>query len=192
MREWTVRPTLARIGARPLPARSLLVLLIIALAAAAHLGKRPELRPARHAHAETTQSAILGRARVIDGDTIDVAGARIRLEGIDAPEIEQSCADPTGTRWSCGRAAARELRTHLAGQSLRCETSGVDGYRRLLATCALPDGSEVNAWLVRKGWALAYGFSGVYRAEEAEAQAARRGIWSGNFLPPWEWRRRHM
>jgi endonuclease YncB( thermonuclease family) len=183
---------LAQIGARPLPARSLLVLLIIALVAAAHLVKRPELRPARHTHAETTQSAIFGRARVIDGDTIDVAGARIRLEGIDAPEIEQSCADPAGTRWSCGRAAARELRTHLAGQALRCETSGVDGYRRLLATCALPDGSEVNAWLVREGWALAYGFSGVYRAEEAEAQAARRGIWSGNFLPPWEWRRRHM
>jgi endonuclease YncB( thermonuclease family) len=183
---------LAQIGARPLPARSLLVLLIVALLAAAHFVKRPELRAARHTRTETTQSTMLGRARVIDGDTIDITGTRVRLDGIDAPEMEQSCADPAGTRWSCGRAAARELRAHLAGQSLSCEASGNDRYERVLATCALPDGSDVNAWLVREGWALAYGFGGAYRAEEAEAQAARRGIWSGNFLPPWEWRRRHM
>jgi endonuclease YncB( thermonuclease family) len=74
---------------------------------------------------------------------------------------------------------------------LTCEASGTDGYQRVLATCTLPDGSDLNAWLVREGWALAYGLGRAYRGEEAEAQAARRGIWSGNFLPPWEWRRRH-
>lgn len=193
MRAWTVRPTLGRIGTRPLPARSLLILLIIALAAAVHVVKHPELRTARIARTGAApQSLIVGRAHVVDGDTLEVAGERIRLEGIDAPEIEQSCADPAGRRWSCGRAAARELRAHLAGRRLTCAADGTDRYRRVLATCALPDGSELNAWLVQQGWALAYGYAASYRAEEAEAQAARRGIWSGRFLPPWEWRRRHM
>jgi len=193
MRAWTVRPTLARIGARPLPARSLLVLVILALAAAVHALKRPELRPPRGPRPDASaQGVILGRARVIDGDTIDISGLRVRLQGIDAPEMDQSCAEPSGARWLCGRAAARELRAHLAGQPLSCDRDDIDRYQRVLATCALPDGSDINAWLVREGWALAYGYAGTYRAEEAEAQAARCGIWSGNFLPPWEWRRRHM
>ena len=55
----------------------------------------------------------------------------------------------------------------------------------------LPDGSELNGWMVRQGWALAYGRAGSYRSYEQEAQAARRGLWAGNFVPPWEWRQRH-
>jgi endonuclease YncB( thermonuclease family) len=60
----------------------------------------------------------------------------------------------------------------------------------VLATCALPDGSDINAWMVRQGWALAY-YSEAYRTEEDEAHAARRGVWAGSFIPPWEWRRQH-
>lgn len=192
MRPWTVRPTLAQIGARPFPARSLLVLLIVALVAAAHAVKRPDLRQMRLPRPDATHATLVGQARVIDGDTIDVARTRIRLEGIDAPEMEQNCADPAGTRWPCGRAAARALRAYLAGRELTCATDGLDRYGRVLATCALPDGSDLNAWLVQQGWALAYGYGGAYNADEAEAQSAKRGIWSGNFLPPWEWRRRNM
>jgi endonuclease YncB( thermonuclease family) len=98
MRAWTARPTLGRSGTRPISVRSLLVLGLIALAAAVHALKHPEPRGPRAPRSETTQSTLVGRARVIDGDTIDLAGARIRLEGIDAPESDQSCADSACAR----------------------------------------------------------------------------------------------
>jgi endonuclease YncB( thermonuclease family) len=134
---------------------------------------------------------IVGRARVIDGDTIDIAGARIRLRGIDAPESNQTCTDSGNRAWRCGRAATHELIDHIAGRPLKCESAGFDRYRRVLAVCALPDGSDVNAWMVRQGWALAY-YSAAYRSEEAQAHAAKRGIWAGSFMAPWEWRHRHL
>jgi endonuclease YncB( thermonuclease family) len=161
----------------------LLILLALSLALGAH-GFRQGNLPVPGA----AERVIVGKAWVVDGDTIHVAGLRIRLLGIDAPESAQTCTDADGKIWLCGRVAAHELIRHLAGRRLRCRSPGRDRYRRALAVCALPDGSDVNAWLVREGWALAYG---RYRAEEAEAKAAKRGIWASAFIPPWEWRRQH-
>jgi endonuclease YncB( thermonuclease family) len=107
---------------------------------------------------------IIGGARVIDGDTIDIAGARIRLKGIDAPELEQTCTDRRGEEWACGKAATRELRAHVQRQELTCDTRGLDQYRRVLAICSLPDGTDINAWMVRQGWAVASGFAPSYYA----------------------------
>jgi endonuclease YncB( thermonuclease family) len=134
---------------------------------------------------------IAGRVRVIDGDTIVIRGTHIRLLGIDAPEADQTCTDADSRIWRCGQAATRVLIARIAGRPLRCATASFDRYRRVLATCALPDGSDVNAWMVQQGWALAY-YSDVYRPQEAEAQAAKRGIWTGTFIPPWVWRHRHL
>jgi endonuclease YncB( thermonuclease family) len=158
----------------------------IAIAVAAGLGG---YQLYQHWNAEP-RSPIIGGARVIDGDTIDIAGTRIRLEGLDAPEFDQTCTDPKGWTWSCGRTAARELQAHIHGQRVSCENLGLDRYRRVLAVCALPDGSSMNAWLVRQGWAVASGLD--YYAEQSEAQSARRGIWAGTFMPPWQWRQRHQ
>lgn len=133
---------------------------------------------------------IVGRAWVVDGDTIHVGGLRIRLEDIDAPERDQTCIDPAGKAWPCGVAATRRLRERIAGQSLTCAPRAHDRYGRVIAGCALPDGSDLNAWLVRQGWALASGFTRAYASEEAEAKAQRRGIWAGSFVAPSEWRRR--
>ena len=138
----------------------------------------------------TPQAPIIGKPWVIDGDTVDVSGTRVRLEGIDAPELEQSCTDARGQPWPCGRTAARELRSHLGSRELTCAPTGFDRYRRILAVCSL-SGSDVNAWMVRQGWALAYGYAGTYHAQQDEAQTARRGIWAGAFVPPAEWRKRH-
>jgi endonuclease YncB( thermonuclease family) len=132
--------------------------------------------------------SLVGRAHVVDGDSLEIRGARIRLEGVDAPELEQSCADARGQSWSCGRTAAHELRSFLRGHDLRCEALGRDRFERTLAVCELPDGENVNAWLVRQGWALSSGRSGKYQTEQDEAQAAGRGIWAGTFEAPWEWR----
>ena len=129
--------------------------------------------------------------KTIDGDTIDIAGTRIRLQGIDAPESDQTCTDSRNGAWRCGRAATRALIGFIAGRPLRCETSGFDRYRRVLAMCALPDDTDANAWMVQQGWALTY-YAATYQPQEAEARAAKRGIWAGSFIPPWEWRHRHL
>lgn len=135
------------------------------------------------------QSPLIGRARVIDGDTVDLAGTRIRLEAIDAPEVNQTCVDPRGQTWPCGKTATDELRAHINGRELNCQPTGFDRYRRMVAVCSLPDGSDVNAWMVREGWAMATGFLKTYGSEEAAAEAEKRGIWAGHFVPPAEWRR---
>jgi len=132
---------------------------------------------------------LVGAAWIVDGDSIRIGSVSIRLEGIDAPEYDQICTEPSGRTWHCGRTASRQLKDHAAGQTLRCQPRATDRYGRTIATCFLPDGSDVNAWLVREGWAIDYGFTRIYAAEEAQAKAAKRGIWSGSFIYPSEWRR---
>jgi endonuclease YncB( thermonuclease family) len=137
------------------------------------------------------ETAITGRAWVIDGDSISIAGTNIRLEGIDAPERDQTCLDAAGKSWPCGQVAARQLRDQVRGLDLRCTARAKDRHQRVLAVCSLPDGSNLNAWMVRQGFAMASGFLKIYGAEEAEAEAQKRGMWAGRFDPPWKWRRQH-
>ena len=128
-----------------------------------------------------------GRASVIDGDTIEVGGKRIRLHGIDAPESEQLCR-AGGTSWRCGRHAGRALADHVDGRLVVCEERDRDRYGRIVALCRV-DGEDLGAWLVSRGWALAYRrYSAEYVKEEASAEAARRGLWREEFVPPWDWR----
>src|SRR3954471_11587734 len=79
----------------------------------------------------TPASPLIGRARVLDGDSLEISGARIRLEGIDAPEWRQTCVAPKGQTWSCGQTAAQELRSHIGGRELTCARHGVDRYNRM-------------------------------------------------------------
>ena len=134
---------------------------------------------------------ITGKPRVIDGDTLEIAGERIRLHGIDAPESEQTClAD--GTRWYCGMEAASALAFKIARGWVTCQGEDRDRYGRLIAVCYAGGvgGPELNAWLVSEGWALAYRrYSTDYVAQEQVAREARRGLWRGEFVPPWDWRR---
>jgi endonuclease YncB( thermonuclease family) len=134
-------------------------------------------------------TAFTGTAWVIDGDSVVISKTRIRLEGIDAPESAQDCTDTDGKPWPCGARATRELRNYIRGQEIACEEKALDRYKRVLAICKLPDGSDINAWMVRQGWAVAYGFDKMYQAAQDEAELARRGIWSGTFTTPSEWRR---
>ena len=142
-------------------------------------GNPPETR-----RRETIQADVAGRARVIDGDTIEVSSARIRLFGIDAPESAQRCLAGS-RRWSCGEQATRALAGRIDGRSVACEERDRDRYGRIVAVCRY-DGQDVNAWLVREGWAMAYRrYSTAYVGEEAAAKAAQRGVWRGEFVPPW-------
>ena len=136
----------------------------------------------------TFQADLTGRSRVIDGDTIEVGAARIRLFGVDAPESAQRCVSG-GRRWSCGEQATRALAGRIDGRSVACEERDQDRYGRVVAVCR-HGGQDINAWLVSEGWAMAYRrYSTAYVGEEAEAKAAQRGVWRGKFVPPWDWRR---
>ena len=131
---------------------------------------------------------VAGPARVIDGDTIEIAGKRIRLHGIDAPEGRQTCRLDAVT-WLCGVEAARALRLFIDGRRVTCRERGTDQYDRIVAVC-YAGGRDLNGHLVAEGMALAYRrYSTEYVDEEDAARAAGNGLWGGQFVPPWEWRR---
>ena len=133
-------------------------------------------------------ATVSGPARVVDGDTLDVRGTRIRLYGIDAPESGQRCR-AGGRRWPCGREATQALARRIGGRPVACEQRDRDGDRRAVVVCRVGD-EDVNAWMAAEGWALAYRkYSRRYVAEEAAAKGARRGIWRGEVVAPWDWRK---
>jgi endonuclease YncB( thermonuclease family) len=131
--------------------------------------------------------AVVGVASVIDGDTIEIHGQRIRLYGIDAPEASQPC-DLDGKPWRCGQASANALVEHIGRRPVTCAPRDRDRYGRLVAACSV-GGASISAWMVREGWAVAYRrYSQDFVADEAAAHAAKRGIWRSSFIVPWEWR----
>jgi endonuclease YncB( thermonuclease family) len=133
---------------------------------------------------------LMGRASVVDGDTIDIHGTRIRLEGIDAPESRQTCkVKDTGEVIRCGQKAAFYLSDMIGEHSVSCTEDGRDRYGRTLAHCEVA-GQDVSASMVRAGWALAFRrYSVEYVPQEDEARAAGAGIWATEFVPPWDWRK---
>jgi len=138
--------------------------------------------------AKTDHGNLIGQARVIDGDTVEISGRHVRLEGIDAPEMAQTCTDRTGANWRCGQDAARALERLVGDHSVTCEDKGTDKYGRMLGVC-FSGSRDVNAEMVRKGLAWAFvKYSRSYVREEAEARALHIGIWQGNTKPAWDFR----
>lgn len=128
---------------------------------------------------------------VIDGDTFDIARVRIRLEGIDAPEADQICLTRTAAEWSCGIASKTSLADMIHKIPVSCIPTGQDRFGRTLARCRA-NGVDLNAWLVRSGWALSFTrYGDRYKAEENDAKENERGLWSGAFIAPWDWRHRN-
>jgi endonuclease YncB( thermonuclease family) len=132
---------------------------------------------------------IVGVATVTDGDTIKIHDQRIRLHGIDAPESAQECRRSDGSRWSCGQQAALALQDLIDRRPVTCARQNTDRYRRIVAKCSVGD-TDINAWLVTNGWAVAYRrYSSDYVGAETMARASGLGIWSSEFAMPWDWRR---
>ena len=127
-------------------------------------------------------------ATVIDGDTIEIRGERIRFDAIDAPESRQKCQAVDGTSYRCGQKSAFALSDMIGRGTVECEPKGHDRYRRTIATCFKGD-TNLNAWMVVQGWAVAFRKYGIdYIPQEDDARLSRRGIWAGTFEMPWDWR----
>lgn len=127
--------------------------------------------------------AFSGAARVVDGDTIEVAGVMVRLYGIDAPEKAQTCAGPQG-EWACGAWAGRQLSAAIAGQGVTCHPQDRDRYGRTVAIC-LAGGADLGALQVEAGAAEAYRrYSTRHVAAEGAARARGLGIWGGAMQHP--------
>jgi endonuclease YncB( thermonuclease family) len=137
---------------------------------------------------------VAGPPRVVDGDSLEVQGTVIRLYGIDAPELGQSCR--IGARaYDCGRIARTALLDLTAGVTVTCQLApaspeggtegGADGR---IGRCSA-DGYDLSEGMAYTGWALALRrVSERYVAFEDRARAARRGLWKGRFVAPWDWR----
>lgn len=131
---------------------------------------------------------VVGHARVVDGDTVEIEGVRVRLEGIDAPEIGQTCPGLWFGRWSAGRDAASELKQMINSAVVHCQSLGTDSYGRMLGLCTA-NGLELNREMVRRGFAWAFvKYSERFVADEKIARDAAVGIWRRTCEPAWDYR----
>jgi len=143
--------------------------------------------------ARTTPAAaeeIAGRPRVVDGDTLDFAGRVVRLYGIDAPELDQSCR-AAGRDWPCGLEARWAALNRLSPHWVTCVPRGHDATGTERAVCYLAGigQHDLGAWLLRQGWAVAEpDAEPAYAEAQSAAKAAAIGLWRGSFIAPWAWR----
>lgn len=138
--------------------------------------------------AKAKSENIIGVASVIDGDTIEIHGQRIRLWGIDAPESRQYCTGDNQKQEPAGRKAAFVLSDMLGSKTVSCEDRGTDRYRRMIGQCSVAS-QDISATMVERGWARAFvKYSSDYLDQESEAHASKRGMWAWTCEAPWDWR----
>lgn len=131
-----------------------------------------------------------GIAVVVEGDRLTVNGLPVRLYGIDAPEIGQTCLSRRGESYDCG-AVAREVLERLIGtRPVQCSIYSVLASDEQVGSCAV-EGRDLAAIMVLSGWAFPQrSLSSRYEILEGRAQSARAGVWAGRAERPWIWRRR--
>jgi endonuclease YncB( thermonuclease family) len=132
---------------------------------------------------------LAGQASVIDGDTLEIHGTRIRLWGIDAPESDQLCRSEDSEHYKCGQRAANDIDAFIARRPVECVEVDRDQYKRAVAVCTVR-GVDLAEWLVKNGLALDWPrySNGAYAAAQDDAKRAERGIWTGSFVEPWRYR----
>ncbi|NPU68711.1 thermonuclease family protein [Bradyrhizobium sp. 83012] len=132
-----------------------------------------------------TARDLIGRVSIVDGDTLDIRGERIRLWGVDAPESAQLCRGRDRKFYRCGALAANTLDAFTRGKTARCAPVDADRYGRIVARCAA-GGADLGQFLVSRGLAIEepqYSH-GAYAPDQLAARRGSRGIWSGRFIAP--------
>jgi endonuclease YncB( thermonuclease family) len=132
---------------------------------------------------------LVGQASIIDGDTLEIHGTRIRLWGVDTPESSQLCRGEDSLQYRVGAKAANELDAFIARRPVDCSPVNLDQYGRTVAVCSI-DGVDLGAWLVGSGLALDWPkySKGKYDTAQRDAAHAGRGIWEGSYVEPWLFR----
>ena len=142
-------------------------------------------------------SEIIGFPKIVDGDSIHIKSYKIRLEGIDAPEMKQKCKKPYlqmmfftfQKEYNCGQVSKKKLLKKIGNKPVKCILLGKDRYKRYLAKC-FKGTINLNRWMVRNGYAIAYRkYSKLYAPDENFAKEEKLGLWSGTFIKPEKWRK---
>ena len=126
--------------------------------------------------------------KIIDGDTIVLNGEKIRFEGIDTPELKQTCLKDN-EEVGCGMSAKILLAKKIGNATVKCIGEGKDTYKRTLAECFV-NGESLSKFLVRSGYAFAYRkYSIKFIKDEEFAKANKLGMWAMTFQYPWDFRK---
>jgi endonuclease YncB( thermonuclease family) len=129
--------------------------------------------------------------KIIDGDTIHIGKIKYRLYGIDAPEIKQEC-ERNNKKYLCGVEATKFLQSLIKDdESINCVNKNIDRYKRIVAVCHYLN-EDLSKLMVRNGWAIAYRrYSKDYVDDENYAKENKLGIWNGQFIEPYKWRKKN-
>ncbi len=149
----------------------------------------------------SAEKIIIGKAQVIDGDTIKINGKKIRLFGIDAPEKNQICSKKSNS-YNCGLTSKKFLKEIIKNEKIECTYKNLDRYGRIIGKCIshtkIENSNEtvpfdINYQMVRNGRAVEYKrySKGEYSEAEESAKKEKRGIWKGKFDRPEKWRRKY-
>ena len=126
--------------------------------------------------------------KVVDGDTINLNGEKIRFIGIDSPELKQTCLKE-GIQDLCGVTAKQILIDKIGNNKVECISEGKDQYKRTLAECFV-NNMSLSSYLVRNGYAFAYRkYSKKFVLDEDYARFNKIGMWSMKFDYPWDFRK---
>ena len=148
----------------------------------------------------TIAGEIYGVPKIIDGDTVHINNYKLRLEGIDAPEMRQQCkkeflkiSSIIGFTfykdYSCGKVSKEKLIAKINRSEIKCVFKSKDRYKRYIATC-FKGKINLNKWMVRNGLAIAYRrYSKKYVSDEEFAKENKLGLWQGKFMSPEKWRK---
>jgi len=134
---------------------------------------------------------IEGQPVALDGDTLRFGALKVSLNGIDAPELKQTCRDDEGERYACGRDARLFMDGLLADQTVSCRlfSRTPPPLNTAIGICETAEG-DLSEAMVEAGWALPYGQAGL-KLQDAAALAQQQdlGIFAGDFQLPAAWRR---
>ena len=135
----------------------------------------------------TAETLASTEVKVVDGDSLEIGTRRIRLIGIDAPELFQECFDENGKSYFCGEDAKDYLKKMIdegisQGFKVKCDVKDVDRYKRDLSVCHI-ENLNLNIEMLKAGYAMAYRNEAYQKIEKREKKA-KKGIWRGKFMRP--------